>query len=367
MIKFVSTNVDDIDLEIVSTVENLLDRKLYPADPLYVFLKGLEAIIIQQRALINFCGNMNLLSFSKGEYLDALGELVGCERLAASYAVCSVEVTLTDEREQSTIIPKGTRITAGDNIFFALDEDVILGAGEITKSARATCQSIGEVGNNYKAGELDKMVEPLAFVESIINTTTTALGADEEDDDSYRERIRLCVESFSCAGSEGAYKYHAKSASALITDIQVTSPVPGFVDIYVLCNGYDETPTEVLTAVDNKLNAKVVRPLTDTVTVKTPDKISYSLNVNYWIRDEDSSKAAQIVNDVKTACAEYIQWQGSELGKDLNPSKLIEKIMGAGAKRVEVISPVFTTLTATEHAVCANPNYEPRFIGLEPD
>ena len=49
MIKFVSTNVDDIDLEIVSTVENLLDRKLYPADPLYVFLKGLEAIIIQQR------------------------------------------------------------------------------------------------------------------------------------------------------------------------------------------------------------------------------------------------------------------------------------------------------------------------------
>ena len=61
MIEFVKTDIEELDLEIVSTVEELLGRKLGRADPLRIFLRGIELILIQTRELINFVGNQNLL------------------------------------------------------------------------------------------------------------------------------------------------------------------------------------------------------------------------------------------------------------------------------------------------------------------
>lgn len=37
-------------------------------------------------------------------------------------------------------------------------------------------------------------------------------------------------------------------------------------------------------------------------------------------------------------------WQTEKIGRDINPSYLIQKMMEAGIKRVEVKSPVFTVL-----------------------
>ena len=69
------------------------------------------------------------------------------------------------------------------------------------------------------------------------NITRTAGGADKESDQSYYERLRESMESFSTAGPEGGYSYHVKSVSAAITDVSATTPEPGVVDIRVLLNG----------------------------------------------------------------------------------------------------------------------------------
>ncbi|MFD2089923.1 baseplate J/gp47 family protein [Brevibacillus brevis] len=49
-------------------------------------------------------------------------------------------------------------------------------------------------------GKLNQLVDPLPFVQSVSNVTESGGGADEEDDDSYAERIRQAPESFSVAG-----------------------------------------------------------------------------------------------------------------------------------------------------------------------
>ncbi|MNP79071.1 hypothetical protein D3C76_1768200 [compost metagenome] len=48
--------------------------------------------------------------------------------------------------------------------------------------------------------------------------------------------------------------------------------------------------------------------------------------------------------------ASYQLWQRSKLGRDINPSELIARVMAAGALRVNVTAPVYTALTATQVA-----------------
>ncbi|MBQ6298282.1 MAG: baseplate J/gp47 family protein [Selenomonadaceae bacterium] len=364
-INFVEADPTTLDSEIVSTVENYLGRKLASADPLRLFLKALEAIIIHQRLLIDWTAKQNLLAFSEDEYLEHLGALVGVERLPASKAITTVQVELSAVRQQTTVIRAGTRVTADSKIFFALDSDVVFLAGETKKTCAATCTVEGEAGNNYAIGELNKIVDNQPWLKSIVNITKSEGGANTESDDALRERIHSAPESFSCAGSIGAYRFHALSASSLISDVFVTSPSPGVVAVYPLLQNGELPSTEILNLVKNKLNSNKVRPLTDTVNVLAPTKLNYSIDATYYISQEDSSQAAQIIAAVETAKQDYIDWQRAKLSRDLNPTELIFRLKQAGAHRVEVRSPVYTIVSDATVAVPSSVNVV--FGGLEND
>lgn len=363
-LEFVSTDVETLEAECKKIIEKNLGRKLAAADPLYLLLKSLLAIIINQRVLINISANRNLVAFADGIYLDRLGDLVGVERLPATAATCSVQIKISAPRETSTTIKKGTRITADNQIFFRLDEDVTFLAGEIEKDSTATCTELSETGNGYAAGELNLIVDPQPFLLSIKNTTTTDGGSDVEGDDSLRERIHLAPEAYSCAGSEGAYIFHAKSTSALISDAAVYSPVPGVVQVFILEND-GAASDEIIRQVQNRLNKKTVRPLTDNVEVLQPTVITYDLNVDYYISPDNSAQVTQIKKAVQKAADEFILWQRERLGRDINPSKLVSMLIAAGAGRVEVLAPTFQSVdkfsVAVAGAVAVN------YAGLEDD
>ena len=233
-IDFATADPQQMAVEVVGTVEKLLGRTLERADPLRIFLRGVEAIIIQQRLLIDQTAKMNLLAYATGNFLDHLGALVGCERLPASKSVTTVEITLSAARRVATTIAAGTRITAGDDVYFEIEDDVIFLRGETVKTAKAICTVTGEVGNGYAPGELSRIVDPQPFLQNMTNTTTSEGGADIEADDEYRERIHEAPEAFSCAGSGGAYRYHAKSVSTLISDVAVESDLAGNVQVYII-------------------------------------------------------------------------------------------------------------------------------------
>ena len=348
---FASADADAIDAEMVSAVETQLGRKLARGDPLRLFLRGVEAIIMQQRYLIDETAKQNLLFYATGDNLEHLGALVGVERLQPTAAVCTMRLTLSAARASAVIIPAGVRFTAGDNVYFALDEDVTFLAGETTLESGATCVEVGLVGNNYLPGELATIVDPQPFLQSAVNITKSEGGSDLETDDALRERIHEAPERFSNAGSSGAYRWHAMTASASIVDVAVYSPAPGEVEVRPLLVGGEIPSTELLNAVAEAVNDRSVRPLTDHVSVLAPDVVEYDIDVWYWINRSKATRAAAIQSAVSAAVEEYILWQRSELGRDIEPNELLYRMRAAGADRIEIRVPAFRATAFAEIAI----------------
>lgn len=213
----------------------------------------------------------------------------------------------------------------------------------------ATCTQTGTIGNNFRAGEICNIVDLVAYVDTMANTTLSEGGGDTETDDSLRERVWEAPETLSVAGPAGAYEARTKAANSNIIDVYVDSPSPGVVRIVPLLTG-GEVPGEVLlTEVQNELSADSVRPLTDHVQAAAPTVVSYDINATYYI--DDDVDAATVQNAVAAAVSSFTAWQRGRLGRDINPSRLVQMLMGVGGvKRVDVSKPVFTVLSNTQVA-----------------
>lgn len=362
---FADADPDKVVADAIATVESILGRSLARADPLALFVKSLCLIILQQRLLIDQSAKQNLLAYATGDYLDHLGVLVGCDRLLPAAATATLELKLSAARTQTTTIPRGVRISAGDEVYFVTNADVVFRAGETTKTIGATCTQTGEVGNGYAIGELNQIVDPKPFWQSVSNTTASEGGADLEADERYRVRIHESLERFSVSGPRGAYEYWAKTASELIADVAVWSPEPGEVIVAPLLTNGVVPGREILEAVDAVLNDRAIRPLTDKVTVRAPTIARYDVDVDYWVAESETARESEIVSAVEAAAAEFVDWQKARLGRDINPTELTFKLRAAGAKRVVIRAPTFV---ATNFDVVAIANRtDVAYKGIEPD
>lgn len=349
-IVFADADAGKVESSILSEYESLTGRSLAKGDPVRLFLLTIAAVIILLLNKINETGKQNLLRYATGDNLDHLGALVGVERIPATAAVTTMRITLSAALGTVTVIPGGTRFTAGDNVFFALAAPIIIAAGELSGEGKAICLDTGTKGNGYIAGQLKTLVDPVPYVDSVTNITTSEGGAELEDDESYREAIHTAPEKYSVAGPQGAYEYFAKRASASIIDVSVWSPAPGTVEVLALIDGGEAPGQELLEQLTEALNDKSVRPLTDKVVVKAPDYVDYDLDISFFIDRSDAAEATQIIEQVNTAVAVFMAWQQGRIGRDINPSRLIADMMAAGAKRVELKAPAFKVLSQTEAA-----------------
>ena len=352
-IVFVDADADEVESYVIGRYEAITGRTLAKGDPVRLFLLTIAALIVLLLNKINETGKQNLLRYATGDNLDHLGALVGVERIQAKADVTTMRVKLSTQLQTATIIPAGTRFTAGDNVFFALDAPLVIEAGTTIADGSATCLAKGELGNGYVVGQLKTLVDPVPYVDSVVNVTTSEGGAEIQSDDSYREDIRLAPENFSTAGPEGAYIYHAKRASSKITDVTVWSPEAGKVEVRPLLAGGELPGDEMLQQVKTTLDDKKVRPLTDNISVLAPEQVTYNLSLTYYIASDNKAQATAIQNAVNAAIDDYVLWQKSKLGRDINPSELIVRVMAAGAKRVAVTAPVFTATTDTQVAICS--------------
>lgn len=348
-IDFVDISEAEVERKVFALYETITGRTLAAGDPVRLFILVIVNVIILLLNKLNYTGKQNLLKYSEGNSLDHLGVLVGTTRLEASGASAVFQVTLSIAREQETIVPEGTRISPEKNIYFATVRDLIIPAGETTAQVTARCIVTGEVGNGYAPGEIRTIVDPIPYVASIVNISTSEGGADIETDDSLRERIFEAPEHYSCAGSEGAYAYHAKSVSNAVIDVEVYSPEPGVVQVIVLLVGGVIPENTVLDEIMEKLSARTVRPLTDQLFVIPPEPVNYDLNVRYWIHED--ADPSEVSKEVWEAVNEYKAWQRTKIGRDINPDELIYKMKRiSGVKRTKILSPEFTVLERTQVA-----------------
>lgn len=285
-----------------------------------------------------------------GEFLDNLGAGRGVTRKQPAPAETTLRFTLSEKRPAAVGIPEGTKVTDGNLNYFATVGYEEIPAGETYVDVRALCTENGVDGNELLPGQVNVLVDLIPYVESVSNTTKTSGGADLESDESLAERIFLAPSGYSVAGPDDAYKYWTKTYSQTIGDVKVTSPNPVEVEIrFIMTNG--ELPTKtVIDGVAAYLQDENIRPLTDKVTVLAPETVKFNIAFTYYVNLSDQSKAGTIQAEVAQAVADYIEWQTRTIGRDINPSELMKRIVAAGAKRAEITSPVFTTVPDTSVA-----------------
>jgi len=341
------------------------ETSLALADPCRLIMYACTMQIYQAMQYADYAGKMSFLTYAGGDYLDNLAALRGVRRRENAPATTVLCFSIENPIESVVSIPAGCRVTNGNDVFFATDEYAEIPAGKIDVTVPATCTTAGTAGNGFAAGELKILVNTLPYIASVVNVDVTSGGADREDDESLRDRVYHHPNSYSTAGPSGAYEYHTKTASPDIGDVVVCSKNPGEVDIYFICDGGKVPGAALIQKVKDHLEDRSIRPLTDKIMVHAPAVQDYEVSIIYYISASDRALAAAIQADVETAVGIYNVWQTDRIGRDINPSYLIRKVMEAGAKRVVVESPVFTVLD--ESTVARTGNVTVSFGGVEND
>ena len=291
-------------------------------------------------------------------------------------------------------IPKGTRNTADGVVYWATDEDTAIEVGETSVTVGATCELPGAAYNGVESGAINSVVDlyNVGLTPDVRNITVTVGGNDRQSDDSYRQAITLATNQQTTAGTVGAYEYWVRQADPDIVDVFVWSPTdtnaveypditksprynagvttdaPGEVFVHALTTtgGADEEVKgkieELIADVDSPH-----RTLTDLVHVCDVPEVSYSVEVVVYATAADKS----VVEDTTAAAiADFITWQQSKLGRDIDPGKLeylIRKYAeeeGATAQRVSVLKPQYTAIKQWAVAI-ADPTASVTILPIE--
>ena len=366
-INFAEKDTAIITAEVIALFEKEAGRTLFPGDPMRLLLLTFVYLLSMQRSNIDFAGKQNLLRYAGDGFIQNIAALVGVAQNEPRAAVTVLRFRLSTTLPNATIIPASTRATPGNNIHFATIEAVEIPAGELSITANAKCVQIGQIGNGFLPGQVNRLVDTFPFSYSVENIEETAGGADLENIEALRSRTQMAPESFSSAGPAGAYKYWAMTANQLIINVSVASPSPGVVEIIPLLEG-GELPTQaILDEVYAVCNADTRRPLTDHVIVRSPEIVPFNIDLTYYIARSNSVMGTKIQQAAAQALQDFILWQKSALGRDINKSQLTKMLMKAGVKRVDIREPDFTVLRHFELGVADEENTNFIYGGLEDD
>lgn len=403
---------------ILTLLEQANEAPLYPGDERRIFGEALAMVINTTLQTMNDGCRQRLLRYARGEVLDALGESRGVKRIQPSKAETILQFSVSSPLSFNIIIPAGIRVTGFNSLYFETTKTVVLAAGALSVNTPATSIEGGGQYNDIEAGELNAIVDKSAIpqIESVSNIIVTSGGGSVESDDSLRERIRTAENIISC-GTESSYKYwtisvNPKIADALVTTgeevVSVTKPIQsgkvylcapnikagsirspnpfsiismdddGLITLQVedtnleslsltytrYCKGVvtvmpilagGEIPSAVLLdEVEKFLNRPDVKPLTDKVQVIKPEPVYYDIELEYWCSVRDEPETIQALEKPDGAISNYIFWQDSVAGADINPDQLMKFCLcphdGTGAQRVKVIQPTYQELAPTQVA-----------------
>jgi phage-related baseplate assembly protein len=380
-IDFVVKDPGVIEQEVIADYEAAFEaltniaKKLGPGDPVRLTLLTVCHWLSHQRVLIDFTGKQNLLKYAHDEYLDNLAALHGDRtlRLQAQPATTTLQFTLAASLSFDVVVPKGTLCQAPNNVVFQTTDDCPIAATLLTGQVNAAATTPGVIGNDFLPGQIASVINwNQPFGVAVSNTTTTSGGSDAEDDDQYRYRIWLAIESYSTCGPRGAYEFWALSAHPDIIQCVVYSApeIAGEVWLYPLLKNGVLPSTAILALVEAACSADTRRPVTDYVTAKLATQVAYTLDMDYYILSDNQPLEGSIVTNVNQAAQDWILWQRSNIGRDINGDELAKRCLQAGAKRIVINSPSpsFQPLNFDQLAV-HNSTVAPvvNFAGLEDD
>ena len=291
-----------------------------------------------------------LLPFATGQNLDFIGEIFGVHRLGQEVAsVASTDKSFKFYVTSKTFgsipgwktdltVPAGTRITTtadGTGQIYLTDAPVPLPHDDTEAYFSATCASPGDIGNaaagvftfhNYQVPG-----DPYGSLK-VTNQYGITGGRDEEDDNNFRYRISLKIQSQNGA-NEAALRFELLQIPG-IQDI-VFNRYAGTFDCYVYSVA-PQTASSLLDLVQQTLNDKVAFPLTGNALA--PDLVGFSLSTTLSLSSGLSATDQDVIVGAAVAAAQdYID--NLRIGETLVINEIADRIRNADARIVDVGQP----------------------------
>ena len=165
---------------------------------------------------------------------------------------------------------------------------------------------------------------------------TPPVEDEMEVDAVFRRRIQMALRSVSVAGPAAAYRFHAMSVEGC-KDASVDSPSPCEVVVTILGDTEDGEVTDALKeTVETLLEDGSIRPLTDRVTVKKADILTFEVTATLHLGSGPGSETAMAA--AKKAVREYVDsrhW----LGETISRSGLLAALHQPGVRTVVLTEP----------------------------
>jgi phage-related baseplate assembly protein len=332
------------------------DLTIYPADSRRIMLNTVAGKLYQLAVIMDERHRLNFLQYMYGDFLKNWGSNFGFSKTGLESAKTVLRFKLAEAGTTDVTIPAGTRATSGDHVYFEVDEDTVISAGELYADTSATCTIQGTAGNGYTTGQINMIVDPINLVEEVENISQSSGGHDEYTDQELRELIYNCQDGYTTAGSEGSYREITKQYSANITDVKVISNTAGEVAVYLLLQDGNVPDEAYCNNVLEYINSQGLTPDTDKVSVIAPSITPYSISATYYIPDDNKEIADGIRDAVADAAAGFADYTQSRIGRAVNPNTLTAFATAAGASRIVIDSPSYSATDGTSVAVCKNIN-----------
>lgn len=327
---------------------------LYPADSRRIMLNVAAGKLYQLATIINERHKLNFLQYMYGDYTRNWAANFGFKEDGISSAAVTLRFCLVEPQPMDIIIPAGTRATSGDNVFFAIDEELIIPAGDAYADAGATCTQSGTIGNGYAIGQLNVMADPINLVQSVRNTTQSAGGHDKYTNQELKELIYNFPSSYTTAGSSECYEQIAKRYSSNIIDAKAITNNEALVQIFILLQEGMIPSIEYCSKVLAFIKDLKITPDTDKVEVIPPDVVTYEVEVGYYIAYEQKDIADGLKEAIEDAGRTFVDYTRSKIGRAVNPNVLITYASAAGASRVEIAKPEYKHVSENEVAICSS-------------
>ncbi|MEG3166622.1 baseplate J/gp47 family protein [Sphingomonas sp. LB3N6] len=205
--------------------------------------------------------------------------------------------------------------------------------------------------------DLDNLAALMGVVRLLITPADAQTGAAAvlESDQDFRRRLVLAPEGYSVAGPEGAYIFHALSASADVLDASATSPTTGEVCVTVLArDGTGVASAALLAAVLAYVSAETRRPLTDYVTIQSAQIVPYAVAAS--ITTFAGPDGSIVIAEARARLAAYIA-NSHRLGRDITRSGIFAALHVEGVQNVVLTSPAAdVVLDRTQASWCTASN-----------
>lgn len=347
---YISHDSDAMWEEMLDAYDEAGGDILYPGDEKEILLRAVLAIAISVLAKCDSALKMDTLEYASREYLDIYGNKRNCPRVKASAATATVQIAFSATGYAQTI-PAGTELTADGVILYHLTEAIEQTGVSQTIETTIECSQDGAIGNGLASGTQMQFINGNGAVYSVYTTTDAEGGQDKEEDDVYRERIRLHGLAAVTTGASSVYESVAMAVSSQILDAKALNDGDGEVGIYlVLEDGANST--SLIAAVETALSPVTERPLTDHVTVQLASEVEYTLHCKVWYPGN-----LNLATSIVSAKDEYQAWQDDAVGRAFNPDKLTAALYALGVERVQYqagdgidgAGAVYTEIGAREH------------------